>query len=318
MEKYSAKQFSISQLETFAKCPFKYFSERILKLTPIEEPSEEIEPIELGNILHSILYEFYSKVVNEKIKIGFEGSEEFNIMKEILFGIAKDKISKLSLNSPLAFFEKEKILGIEGKKENSILFKFIRKESENEDFFEPFLLEHEFGRFYDDQNKSGEHIFSIGDLKLRGKIDRIDINRENKLFNVIDYKLKGRKPSKKDLVNGVSLQLPVYLMAGEFLLNEFLKESYEGYKMIIYSLDYNRDNFGPFNVNFPQKKKIDINEIKNSNNDQIEITKNKILEYYSKLRTGKFNLSDLDDREEKVCRYCDFKSLCRVKEVLGD
>ena len=59
LEKYSEKEFSITQLEVFAKCPFKYFADRILKLQPIEEPTDEAEPIELGNVLHSILFEFY-------------------------------------------------------------------------------------------------------------------------------------------------------------------------------------------------------------------------------------------------------------------
>ena len=44
------KEFSASQLETFAKCPFKYFAEKILKIEPIQEPTDETEPIELGNI----------------------------------------------------------------------------------------------------------------------------------------------------------------------------------------------------------------------------------------------------------------------------
>ncbi|RPI60471.1 MAG: hypothetical protein EHM44_10370, partial [Ignavibacteriales bacterium] len=53
------RQYSASQLEEYAKCPFQYFLKRILQLETIEEPTEELESFELGSIIHSILYEFY-------------------------------------------------------------------------------------------------------------------------------------------------------------------------------------------------------------------------------------------------------------------
>ncbi|MFZ0455187.1 MAG: 3'-5' exonuclease, partial [Ignavibacteriaceae bacterium] len=62
LNNYKDKEYSISQLETYAKCPYKYFAERILKLKPLEEPSEEIEALEMGSLLHNILYEFYETI----------------------------------------------------------------------------------------------------------------------------------------------------------------------------------------------------------------------------------------------------------------
>ena len=125
LRSFAEKQFSVSQLETYAKCPYKYFSDRVLNIKAIEEPTEEIEPIELGIILHSILFEFYSKILREKIPIEQEGTKEFEYIKNALFNIARSKLSELKLNSPIAFFEKEKILGIEGNEKYSILYKFL-------------------------------------------------------------------------------------------------------------------------------------------------------------------------------------------------
>ena len=62
LEGLKNKEYSISQLETYAACPYKYFAERILNLEPLEEPSEEIEALEMGSLLHSILYEFYTEL----------------------------------------------------------------------------------------------------------------------------------------------------------------------------------------------------------------------------------------------------------------
>ncbi len=314
LTEFSNRQFSISQLETFAKCPFKYFAERILKLSPIEEPTEEAEPIELGNVLHSILYEFYTTVKDKKLPISAKGTEEFQQLKSLIFDIAEDKINKLNLNSPIAFFEKEKILGIEGVKENSILFKFLSEETNHFDEFNPTFFETSFGKFSNDKENHNEP-FMIGNLKLRGKIDRIDINEDESSYNIIDYKLKGRKPTGTDLAEGISLQLPVYLMAGKQIVEKNTGKNFKSNKMIIYSLDYKSDNFGPLELNLTRKRNLDIEEIEKLNGEQIDGTKEKMLDYYESIKNGKFNLSSLDDRENKVCRYCDFRSFCRMQEV---
>ncbi len=63
------KQYSASQLEEYAKCPFQYFLKRILQLETIEEPTEELESFELGSIIHSILYEFYFTLKGKSITL---------------------------------------------------------------------------------------------------------------------------------------------------------------------------------------------------------------------------------------------------------
>lgn len=314
LNEFSAKQFSVSQMETFAKCPFKYYAERILRLEPVAEPSEEAEPIELGNVLHSILAEFYENIVKENRAVGKRGTKEFKQSEELLFKIAEDKITKLNLNSPITFFEKEKILGIDGNRQNSILYKFLIEESDTETSFKPSYIEYGFGTF---SNAESNNIppMEINKLKLRGKIDRIDIDDKNKLFNVIDYKLRGKKPTVTDLRKGLSLQLPVYLMAGEYILKFLNDENYNGWKMIIYSLDFKDKNFGKKEINFTRKQSLEIDDYIALNREQMEITKEMLGKYHDKITKGKFHLSELEDREDKVCNYCDFKSLCRVKEV---
>ena len=115
LNNYKDKEYSISQLETYAKCPYKYFAERVLKLKPLEEPSEEIEALEMGSLLHNILYEFYKTIRLKGIIISKASGKDFNYAKDILFKIAEEKIKEGNFNSPLTFYEKEKILGINGK-----------------------------------------------------------------------------------------------------------------------------------------------------------------------------------------------------------
>ena len=211
---------------------------------------------------------------------------------------------------------KEKILGIDNSKENSILYKFLLSETESDSSFQPSLFEYKFGNFSNQKEKDQSKIPSlkIDNLKLRGTIDRIDIDEEEKMFNVLDYKLKGTKPTRKDLDEGLSLQLPVYLMAGRHILEEMKQEEFEGNEMSIYSLNYKDNKFGPSPIKL-SRKKAGKDLVKELNDNLLENTKEKLVEYHNNIISGKFHLSNLDDREVKVCRYCDFKSLCRVKEI---
>lgn len=103
------KQFSISQLETYALCPYRYFAERVLKLDIIEEPSEEIEALEMGSLLHSILFTFYSSLKKDNVVLNNCTNEEFNRAADLLFKIADEKIKGANFNSPLSFYERENI-----------------------------------------------------------------------------------------------------------------------------------------------------------------------------------------------------------------
>ena len=123
--KLKDKQYSVTQLESYAKCPYKYFAERILNLNTLEEPTEEMEAFELGSLLHIILYRFYSSLVEKNIVLQSADDHDFALAQETLFEIANENINNLKLNSALTFYEKEKILGIGGNKKNSILYKFL-------------------------------------------------------------------------------------------------------------------------------------------------------------------------------------------------
>jgi RecB family exonuclease len=53
--------WSPTQLESFAKCPWSYFSGRLLKLDKLEDPDEEMDAATRGSLLHAALATFYQK-----------------------------------------------------------------------------------------------------------------------------------------------------------------------------------------------------------------------------------------------------------------
>lgn len=301
LDEYKNKIYSTTQLETYALCPFKYFLERVLKIETTKEPTDEIESLELGSLLHDILFDFSVKLSYENIILCNSNEEQFKFAYDLIFQIAEGKVNQANFKSPLSFFEKEKILGINGNKNNSILFKFLVNEKANNNNFIPQYFETAFG---DPQKGENNIPFELKGIKLSGKIDRIDINDNEQKFQIIDYKLGGKKPTKDDLSSGLSLQLPLYLIAGKEIIHEKLKQEFIPSEAIIYSLKTAAKDFG---------KKTAIDELQNETfiNKCVE----SIMNYVSKIIQGEFNLSKLIDREKKVCNYCDFKSICRIQQA---
>ena len=103
LNSFSKKQYSVSQLETYAKCPFKFFTERVLGIKPIEEPTEDVEAIEMGRLLHSILYEFYSTLRDCNIQLVGCDDEKFKQAEKIIFDVAEKRLQTAAFKSPLTF-----------------------------------------------------------------------------------------------------------------------------------------------------------------------------------------------------------------------
>jgi len=328
LDEYKGKEYSISQLETYALCPYKYFAERVLRLKPPEEPTEDIEALEMGSLLHNILYEFYKDIRSKDIVLFDASASNFNYAEKTIFEIAKKIIDEANFNSPLTFYEKEKILGINGDKKNSILYKFLEAERDNADGFTPEFFEISFGNTQKFMQRgvaytgkkyfktgapadSSEEDFKAGEIKVKGKIDRIDIDMQNKKFKVVDYKLGGRKPNAEDLQSGVSLQLPLYMYAAKILINAKLDKDFDPAGAEIYSLKFKEGKFGKSEIRTNPRKRLSAREIKNL----IETCLNSVEKYVEAITRGEFNLTTLKDREIKVCRFCQFKPICRIQEV---
>ncbi len=312
------RQYSATQLETYAKCPYKFFLENILRIQTIEEPLEELEAFEFGSLIHSILFEFYSTLKSKGIILKKCSDNEFKKAQDILFNVASQKFDELNLSSELAFYEREKLLGIDGKKKNSILYKFLQEERNNDDGYIPYLFELGFGSMRTDNSEKISHKkeIKIGEINLRGKIDRIDVNPGEKTLKVLDYKLSGASPTAEDLKTGLSLQLPLYLFAAKELISAHLKDDFKPSGAEIFSLKYSDKDFGIKSLSPKRKGKNESADIQIRNAEEmIKICIEMINNYVSDISQGKFNLSLLNNRESKICRYCDFKKVCRIQDV---
>ncbi|MDQ7818902.1 MAG: PD-(D/E)XK nuclease family protein, partial [Melioribacteraceae bacterium] len=68
---------------------------------------------------------------------------------------------------------------------------------------------------------------------------------------------------------------------------------------------YSSVEFGKLRVSSSDKEIKTIEQL-------INLTLQHIRNYISQISEGRFGLSPHEDREKIVCRYCQFKSVCRI------
>jgi len=212
--------YSVTQLETYGECPFRYFAGRQLRLRVTEKPEEGISPRETGRLLHEILYDFYSKRRAEgRPPLAGATDGEFRAAVEEILAIAKEKFDETHVDDIFWEIAAEGVLGGPGRPGS--LEAMLAAERSVEIEAVPSYFEVPFGRAgedvkYRDPGMFAEEPVTAGGIGLQGKIDRIDMSGDS--FRVIDYKTGAKLPGPADIEEGASLQLPLYLhCAGEVL-----------------------------------------------------------------------------------------------------
>ena len=197
-EQFRSRQiFSSSHLETCLCCPFRYFISHVLFLEPIKEPALELDPKQLGSLLHRILQLTFEKAENLSDKAYL--LEQLEKACNHTFPIAP--MNYQFRPSGLWIFQQNQL-----KKQ---LIQTVEKLSEISDGWLMVAAEAAFGM-------NGQPFLEIeveGEpLRFRGLIDRIDRNRNGNL-RIIDYKIGGSHFSTDDFYDGRRVQLFLYALA---------------------------------------------------------------------------------------------------------
>lgn len=297
--------FSISQLETYGKCPFRYFSERVLNLRTFEEIEDLLTPIERGILYHEVLYKFY----NSWVELGLSIAENVDKAKELIVEIALEKASEFEINHPLWEVEVDEL--VENMK------KFIDLEASSIEYreYKPIYFEVAFGpkigsRAEVDVNLSTDKPIQIGRVKIQGKIDRIDV-KGNK-FLIYDYKTGRYVPTLDDLDRGIHLQIPIYIKVAEEIFKDrgYEMEGVGGVNYIVRG-DVRIGRVLQKGEGRRSKKILDEEEYKK----KIDLAVEKVNVYVDGIVNGKFGLTSHDDKISKICWGCPFIEICRISEV---
>ena len=219
--------WSPSQLESYAACPFRFFSEQILKLESLNELTLQNDPRRRGSLLHHVLATVHEQLTATDVEF-----EARDLVQRFL-----DTLESTVTASPLRGIE-QSLREIERREIEAWAPNYAEQETSYRNQWKhldepprPAHFEVRFGpetksRAGDGADPASTAIpfeLDLGDERicLTGQIDRVDIGRVGgvTVFNIIDYK-SGRevKLRAEKVQTGHQLQLPLYALAAEQLL----------------------------------------------------------------------------------------------------
>lgn len=318
-ETFADKAWSITRLEEYAFCPMQFFMKRVLRLKEWPEFEEEVSPMERGNVVHRILFRFYSKLRDS----GRAFNPEAGL--EDLEAIAREELQKLPFEGFFWELEKSRFFGYDNTP--GLLQTLVKLDSEeiSKTEYVPSYFEFCFGHRYDDEvdPASVDQDLELSDgtttLKVNGKVDRIDIDDNKKQALIFDYKtgnISGK--TAKTIAAGLSFQLPLYALAVEQLLGRNVSVVYGGYFQVKDSENckrkeaiVDRNSFSGVSgqAALPNGQvKIDGNAV--SFDELVEFSKQQALQARANMEQGIFRHTQFPDKNE-CSSYCDFRRMCQ-------
>ena len=289
---FRATEISATRLEEYAKCSFKYYANQVLRLV---DPEEDQNVMTRGIVLHQVLEKCFT--------LWAQKPKMFSNRKRAL-ETAFEKLDEALRENPLLLEKKYQYdLEYEGLRE--MLERFIEFELERLETspLKPRYFEYSFGKDGDVPPliiEDGQRKISI-----KGQIDRIDVDAENKAGLIIDYK-RTAVFKRFDLEFGTALQLPIYIMVLEKILN--LKAA--GGEL--YSLK-ELENKGFYHSDhlelFPglSKKRMILEE------EKFRAMLEKSTEYIRRF-SREMEQMKIPVRPRECPDYCNFSAVCRIEK----
>jgi ATP-dependent helicase/nuclease subunit B len=189
--------WSVSALETYLGCPFRFFAQHVLRLEEEPDDEEVMDPRRRGRLVHAVFEEFFRSW--QKAGNGQIAPENLAAARRMLEEIVERSLAELS--EAEAGLERARLLGSSAAA--GLGEAVFRMEAERSVPVVERLLEHPLtGRFMM-TTRSGPR-----EIELRGKADRLDLLADG-TFRVVDYKL-GWPPDRNR-----ALQLPIYGLCAE-------------------------------------------------------------------------------------------------------
>ncbi len=309
---------SASGFSTFGNCPYRFFAQRVLKLEPRGEAALDLQALDAGKLLHDILRRFFEQHREERLDT--RSREE---LKRELLQIADEVFDQHQevvppLNRQIWKLDREirKII-----LEQVLLFELQLQEKTADLGVRPARFELAFGgtrsAAKDPHSTDAPLELTrsnfVGEERMRisGQIDRVDIARDETLI-AYDYKLsKGAR--KEDILEGRSLQIPIYLDALEKLFFPDRKIAGGGYYTLRGGTE--RRNTGLYRAAFADYLALQAKKSVFSEPDwhkfRAEVTA-RIWEFLDRMRSGRFTVDPSEGG--KTCRFCDYNAMCRYEK----
>lgn len=199
---------SASRVERYHQCRFAYFCQYGIKALPLR--SAELGAIEFGTLTHYCMEHTLPVYIEEGIKTVTK-SRCFADAKTVSERFVEEEMGGLADKPERFRYLLGRLQGVCG----NFLWQAVRELSQSH--FVPVDYELDISLHSDDPNAVEPMVFTLPDgaqVTMIGKVDRVDVyNQGDKRYvRVIDYKTGAKKFRLEDVVEGINLQMLIYMM----------------------------------------------------------------------------------------------------------
>lgn len=275
--------WSVSALETYVGCPFKFYAQNVLKLDEEPDDEEVMDPRRQGQFVHQVFEDFFRAWQDA----GHKAITSANIQtaRELFVDVVDRALG--SLPEGEAALERTRLLGSSAA--SGLGEAVLRMEAERPVPVVERLLEHSLKGAFTIDTSVGPRAVS-----LRGKVDRVDLLADG-TFRLIDYKL-GWPPDKSR-----ALQLPIYSVCAEQHLKGYRGRDWQVGEAVYLAFK------GP-------KRVVPLFASAEARGDVIGAAQQRLADTLDAIERGDFPPSPDDVFR---CDTCSFTSVCR-KDYVGD
>jgi ATP-dependent helicase/DNAse subunit B len=321
--------WSPSQLEQYAYCPHRFLLANVLRITPAGEPELGIDFMARGQMLHWLLSTAHREL---NLLAGGHTSpgrllERFNELVRKLADELRQRSTSGSLESGLQEIDVRKI--------SEWLARYLRQHRQYDQQWsgwdkppQPAHFEVAFGPRHREED-AGEApglpddcdpLSTLEPFELRcagetihfaGRIDRIDLGSfgGQAVFTIVDYKsgAGSKRTSLQAVLEGRSLQLPLYALAAERLLSPLSAAPFRAAYWHIAGKGYEEKDAVKFRV------AVDSQLEPNPEWIALESAlKTRVGSLVAGIRAGQFPMHSADD---ECTGFCEFSTVCRVNQA---
>ena len=299
------RPFSASQLESLALCPFQFFQKYVLCLEPPEERRElDEDHATRGSLLHCGLESLHAKLRDVPDTLDRAPAERVKAVIAAIFDqvLAEESEPRSAIAGGLFAIESERLR----RTARRYARQFRDYAEEQGRHARAEHLEFAFGGT---RGTVASLTLGEGDATIRvdGFIDRIDmLDRDGRsLFRVIDYKA-GHVPTPAEIAAGLALQLPLYAMAAQRTL-------FTGVERMPLDAGY----WGLKEDGFKPKRKMssldgDWAKIEDEWRAFSGALERYVIALVERLKHGDL---PVHPRKPDCERFCDYRSVCRIKQA---
>jgi ATP-dependent helicase/nuclease subunit B len=273
--------WSASKLNAYGTCPFKFFASELLRLAPLKEPTEGIDVLQYGSLMHEVLERTYVQVKELGLTITPDNADQaLEILEEQMQHAFKNAPRKHGFR-PTRLWEYEKTdLALK-------LRNVIKADFSDESPLNGILPGRRITAAQEIRFKKTVITGESGSILVNGIIDRID-SADGRAI-VVDYKTGSTPIKEEDMVSGRNVQMLLYTDAAKSR-----------------DMDVHAALFWYLGDNTASKPIF-------SDHAQLNDARELLLQRVERARHGEFINSPTKPEKGDVCSaHCDFAQVCRA------